>query len=168
MISLYGLPKNEDKFRRLIEFFKEVLGICRELGIEPIVDGGLAVFAYTQNTDLVINDIDTGFPEAEFPRMMKALGEKGIEHRLREWHVLQVIKEDLKIELGSIEYWYKDLPVETNVLQIDDYQVKLLSLNSLIELYRRGIEYFEGKQEVPDKARYDAYKMKYDLLIEKL
>ena len=163
-IAIKGFPRNKDKFIRLIEFFKEVLDICYSLNITPIVDGGLAVFVYTKNRDMVINDIDVGFPETEYPRMIKALDEKRISHKLREWHVLQVVRENLRIELGSVEYWYKDLPVECETLQIDNYKVKMLNLVCLKELYQRGIKYFANSELEADKPRFETYKAKYEML----
>src|SRR3989344_3256939 len=153
LVTLPGFPRNKDKFLRLIDFFKEVLDICDSLGIAPIVDGSLAVFVYTKNSDLVIGDIDAGFPETEFPKMIKILEEKGIDFKLMEWHVLRVLRDDLKIELGSVEYWYKDLPLSFKTLQIDDRRVKILSLDSLIEFYRMGMEDRAKKADEDENER---------------
>jgi len=161
MITLENFPRNKEKFIRLIEFFKEILQICIDLDIEPILDGSLGVFAYTKNPGIEVNDIDLSVPEGEYHTMMKALDAKGIGHKLREWHVLQVIKDDLKIELGSIEYWYKDLVVKCDLLQVDDYTVKILSLDGLKELYTRGLEYTANNlEEGNNKIKNASYKVK--------
>ena len=146
--------------------FKEVLEICDNLGVESIVDGGLAVFAYTQDSELVVGDIDTGFPEVDFPRMIKALEERGIEYKLMDWHVLRVLRDDLKIELGSVEYWYKDWPISLETLQLDTRQVKMLGLESLIEFYRRGMESKakEANESEGKRAKYEDLKAKYEKL----
>src|SRR5262245_55439174 len=135
MITLNHFPKNKDKFVRLIAFFKEVLDICNDLDIIPILNGSLAVFAYTENQEMNINDVDLSCSETEFPRIMNVLEERNISYKLRAWHVLQILKDDLKIEFDSMEYWYKDLPMDCETLQLNGYKINMLSLNSLKEFY---------------------------------
>ncbi len=165
MITLDGFPKNKDKYIKLLEFFKETLGICNELGIAPILDGSLAVFAYTRNQDMDVNDVDVSVPEAEFPRIIKVLEQKGIGFRLKEWHVLQALRDDLKIELGSQEYWSKDLPKDYEILLIDNYRVKMLSLHGLKEFYKQGMEDRAKGTEENDKIKYERLKAKYEMLV---
>lgn len=166
VIKLNGFPRNKDKLVRLIEFFKEILDICNNLNINPVLDGSLAVFAYTENRDMDVNDIDLSCPEAEFPRIIKILKEKGISYKLREWHVLQILKDDLKIDLGSAEHWLKDLPKDYENLQIDDYKMKMLSLSSLKEFYKRGMENraMKAKEDENERVKYGDLKVKYDTL----
>ena len=164
MITLNHFPKNKDKFIRLIEFFKEVLEICNDLKIAPVLDGSLAVFAYTKNQEMSVNDVDLSCSETEFPKIISALEEKRINYRVREWHVIQVLKDDLKIELGSTEYWYKDLPTDRETLQIDDYKITMLGLNSLRAFYRQAIEDRAKKTDVNEKIKYEALKAKYEML----
>lgn len=163
MITLDSFPKNKDFFIRLLEFFKEILDICNDLNIAPILDGSLAVFAYTKNRDIIVNDIDLSFTEAEYPKIIKILEEKEVNYKLREWHVLQVLKDDLKIELGSIEYWLEGLPIDCETLQIDEYRIKILSLRSLREFYKRGMEDMAKKAE-NERIKYEALKTKYEAL----
>ena len=66
-------------------------------------DGTLAVFAYTKNQNINVNDIDFACSETNFPRIISVLEERSISHRLKEWHMLQILKDDLKVELDSIE-----------------------------------------------------------------
>lgn len=164
MITLNGYPRNKNKVFRLIEFFKEILDICNALDITPVLDGSLAVFAYTADQAMLVNDVDLSCPEAEFPRIIDVLEEQGKSYKLREWHVLQILRDDLKIELGSIEYWYKDLPIDCETLEIDDYRIRMLGLSSLTEFYRRGMEDRAKKTEENEKIKYDALKGKYDAL----
>src|SRR5688572_30799223 len=140
MITLNHFPKNKDKFVRLIEFCKEVLDICNDLGLSPVLNGSLAVFAYTQNQEMNVNDVDLFCSEMDFPRIISVLEERKIGYKLREWHVLQILKDDLKVEMDSMEYWYKDLPMVYETLQVDHYKINMLDLNSLRELYRQGIK----------------------------
>src|SRR4030042_6688518 len=118
-IILQGFPRNKDKYVRLIEFFKEILDICGEIDIHPVVDGSLAVFAYTRNKNIDINDIDLSISETEFPKIIRVLKTKGIKYRSRDFHVLEVIKDDLKVGFGSADQWSTNLPTDYQTLQID-------------------------------------------------
>jgi hypothetical protein len=164
MITLGDFPKNKEKFIRLIEFFKEVLDICGELNISPLLNGSLAVFAYTGNHEMDVNDVDLACSETEFPRISSALAERCIGYKLREWHVLQILRNDLKIELDSVEYWYKGLPMDCETLQVDNYQVSMLDLNSLMEFYRQGVKDRADKTDENDKMKYKALKLKFEAL----
>jgi len=164
MILLNSFPKNMDKFPRLIEFCKEVLDICRDLDISPILEGSLAVFAYTGNQDLSVNDVDFACSEKEFPKIIAALETRSIGYKLKEWHVLQVWKEDLKVELDSIEYWYKGLSLVAETLQIGDHKINMLNLNSLKEFYRRGMKDTVNKTEENERRKYEGLRVKYEAL----
>ena len=164
MITIDNFPKNKDKYNRLIKFFEEILSICKDLNVTPILDGSLAVFAYTKNQDMDVNDIDTSVPEVEFPRIIKILEERGISYKLREWHVLQVLKDDLKIELGSAEYYLKNLPKSYETVQIGSYRIEVLSLDALREFYKQSMEDRAKGMEENDKIKYERLKVKYEAL----
>jgi len=164
MITLTGFPKNKDKYLRLALFAREILDICNDLGITPVLDGSLAVFAYTRDQDMDVNDIDLSCPEAEFPKIINALQARGISYKLREWRVLQISKDDLKIELGSREYWLKDLPMDLETLQLDGCIIHALSLNSLKEFYRRGMADRAAMNTDNDRTKYERLKAKYEAL----
>lgn len=162
MLRLESFPKNKNKFVRLIEFLKVLLDICSELNIAPVLDGSLAVFAYTQNREMIVNDIDLSCSEADFPRIIKALDERAIDYRLKEYHVLQALKDDLKVEFDSAEYWLEDLPADYVTLQVDDIRIKMLDLDSLKEFYKCGMQASETNEN--EQAKYGALKEKYSLL----
>jgi hypothetical protein len=164
MITLNHFPKNKNKFIRLIEFCKEVLDICNDLGVSPVLNGSLAVFAYTQNQDMNVNDVDLACSETEFPKIISALETRRISYKLKQWHVLQILKDDLKVELDSVEHWYKDLPMVCETLQIDNYRINMLGLNRLREFYRRGTNDRANKTEENEKMKYEALKAKYEAL----
>jgi hypothetical protein len=164
MITLDNFPINQDKFLRLIEFCKEVLDICNDLSISPVLNGSLAVFAYTKNQELNVNDVDLACSETKFPQIISALEERGISYKLKEWHVLQILKEDLKVELDSIEYWYKDISTDYEILQIDSYAINMLGLKSLKEFYKRGVKDTANKTEGNDIIKHEALKVKYAVL----
>jgi hypothetical protein len=164
MVVLNHFPKDKDRFLRLIEFCKEVLNICNDLGIAPILNGSLAVFAYTGSEDINVNDVDLACSETEFPKIITALQERSISYKLKEWHVLQIWKDDLKVELDSIEYWYKDLSMVGETLQIGEYRINMLNLNSLKELYGRGMRDTIDKTEENEKRKYEALRAKLEAL----
>jgi hypothetical protein len=164
MIVLNCFPKNKDKFLRLLEFCKEVLDIGNDLGISLILSGSLAIFAYTKNQEMSVNDVDLGCLETEFPKIISGLEERNISYRLKEWHVLQILKDDLKVELDSIEYWYKDLSLSGETLQIDHHRINMMSLKNLQELYKRGMKDTANKMEESEKRKYEALKEKYEAL----
>ncbi len=65
--------------------------------------------AYTPDSAIAVHDIDVNCPEAEFPRLRRALDANGIACELRDWHVLQVRPDDLKVEFGAIEVWLQGI-----------------------------------------------------------
>jgi hypothetical protein len=162
LLTLDGYPKNKAKFVRLIEFFKHIMDICRDLNITPVLNGSLAVFAYIGNQEMKVNDVDLSCSEADFPRIIKSLEEKGINYHLRDYHVLQVLEDDLKIDFDSAGYWLSDLPLNYTKLHVDDQQIKMLALDSLIAFYKRGMEDKEAK--TGERMKYKALKEKYELL----
>ena len=164
IVLLNCFPKNKDKFLRLIEFCKEVLDLCSDVGISPILNGSLAVFAYTKNQDMNIEDVDLACLETEFPKIISILEERNISYEWKEWHVLQILKDDLKIELDSIEYWYKDLSIVGEILQIDNHKVNMLGLHHLKEFYRRGMNATADRREENERKKYEALKGKYEAL----
>lgn len=157
-----GFPKNKNKFIRLIDFLKEILDICTDLGIAPVLDGSLAAFVYSGNHEMNVNDVDLSCPEADFPRIIKILEEKDIRYQLMEWHVLQIFKDDLKVEFGSAEYWLKNLQIGYETLQVGDYIINMLDLNSLREFYKQGMDDKAAKEN--ERMKYEALKEKYELL----
>jgi hypothetical protein len=157
-------PKNREYFSRLLEFCREVTAICNDLGIAPALNGSLAVFGYTQNQAMRVNDIDLACSELEFPRLSRALAAKGITHELKGWHVLQARKDDLKVEFDSMEYWMADLPEDYDTLMIDGYRLKVVGLSSLRELYRRGLEATASQSDEVNRAKYSAIADKYKTL----
>lgn len=111
-----------------------------------------------------VNDVDMSCSEKEFSKIIRALEERNISYKLREWHVLQVLKDDLKVELDSVEYWYKDLPISCETLQIDNYKINMLGLGSLKKFYKQGMKDRENRIEENEKAKYEALKAKYEAL----
>lgn len=157
-------PKNWEHFSNLLKFCKKVVAICNEIDILPVLSGSLAVFGYTQRQDMTVNDIDLACSELAFPRLSRALDAHGIAHALKQWHVLQVYKDALKVEFDSMEYWMAGLLEAYDTLVIDGYEFKVVSLSNLRELYRRGLEATASQSDEANRAKYSAIVNKYEAL----
>jgi len=148
----------------LIEFLTEVLKVLDELGITPFLSGSLAVYYYTREPNISVKDIDLACSERYFEKIIEVLEELEFDYKLRDWHVLQICKKGLKIELDSIEYWYQRIPTTGKSLKICENEVKILSLESLIEFYEMGMNDKAGKSH--QKKKYEDLRRKYQLLKE--
>lgn len=164
MIEVTSTPRNADHVRRLLDFARDVLAICDALGIDPILDSSLAVFAYTRDPSLEVHDIDLGCPEADFPRLRAALEARGIECRLKPWHVLQAHRDGLKIDFGATGHWNQNLPEGIEHARFGDITFRMVSLDALRELYRRGLADTEGKPDPADVYKHATYTEKLRLL----
>jgi hypothetical protein len=160
-------PQNAEHFSRLLEFCKEVLALCDDLGITPTLSGSLAVFGYTQDPAMQVNDIDLACSEQEFPRLGRALEAKGIACRLKGYHVLQARRDDLKVEFDSSEYWMAGLPETYHTLVVGGCAFQVVTLSSLTELYRRGYEATADLSDEANRAKHAAIGSKYAALKDK-
>jgi len=164
MYKYDGFPKNREKFIRLIEFFKRILRICNKIDISPVLVGSFAVFVYTRNREINVNDVDLICSEVDFQKIVKTLEGEKIEYELKEWQVLQVLEGDLKVEFGSAEYWLQNIPKDYETLKIDGLEIKMLGLNSLKELYQQGMADKAAKNKETSKIKYKELKEKFELL----
>lgn len=158
-------PHNNIFFARLLVFFKEILDICNDLDISPILVGSVAVLAYTKDPAIDVYDVDLAIPEAEYARITKIFEEKSIEYKLRNHHVLQAKRGDLKVELDSIEYWFRSIPLDCDTVQVDEHRVQILGLPSLTKFYAQGMEDRLKKSADPnERAKFEALRAKHTLL----
>lgn len=155
-------PNSSEHFSRLLAFCQEIMVICHDLSITPVLSGSLAVLGYTGIETMKVNDIDLACSEREFPRLSSALGEKGIAHEVKPWHVLQARRDDLKVEFDSLEYWMTGIPQDYHTLVVGGMSFRVVSLSSLRELYRRGLEATVGDEA--DRAKHRAIAEKYEAL----
>jgi len=156
MPSINNFPTNKEQFIRLTNFCKEIIDICNELKINPIVYGSLAVFAYTKEQKMKVNDIDMLILEKDFAKIIKVLMERKIQYNHdKRWHVLQILKDDLKIEFDSIDFWQKDLPQDFQELSFDGIHVRILSLNTLKKIYKKAYEVSKDNPE-GNKKKFEA------------
>lgn len=158
-------PHNNIFFARLLVFFKEILDICNDLDISPILVGSVAVLAYTKDPAVDVNDVDIAIPEAEYARIAKILEEKCIEYKIRNHHVLQAKRGDLRVELDSIEYWFRSIPLDCDTVRIGEHRVQILGLPSLTKFYAQAMKDRLKKSADPkERAKYEALKTKHTLL----
>ncbi len=157
-------PQNSEYFSRLLAFYQDIIPVCHDLHITPLLTGSLAVFGYTRNPMMRVNDIDLACSESVFPRLSCALAAQGMESEVKAWHVLQVRKDDLKVEFDSIEYWFAGVPADYDTLIIDEYVFNVVGLSSLQELYRRGLAEVARQRDPVSRAKYAAIAEKYALI----
>ena len=156
MLSINIFPSNKEHFIRLVEFCKEIIDLCDEQKIEAIIYGSLAVFVYTKNSNMNVNDIDILIKERDFKKIIKILNERRIRyHYDKRWHVLQILKNDLKLELDSIDFWQKGLARNYEELDLYGKRVKILSLNGLRKVYKKASEASEDNS-VGNKKKFEA------------
>jgi hypothetical protein len=149
-------PQNGAHFSGLLAFYKELTPVLDRLQVVPLLTGSLAVFGYTRNQTMRVNDIDLACHEATFPPLCAALVALGMEVRVTAWHVLQVRKAGLKIELDSLEHWLAGVPADYETLVIDECVFNIITLSSLKELYRRGLEETAQHRDAAGRAKHAA------------
>lgn len=164
IVLVHEHPQNQEHWTELQSFACEIIAICADLAIVPVLSGSLAVFAYTRQA-IPVNDIDLACSEADFPRLSAALTGQGIRTTLKAWHVLQAWRGALKVEFDAWEYWMADLPTtEADTLVIDGLTCRMVCLSNLKELYRRGLVATAGQEDAINQAKYAAIREKYTAL----
>lgn len=132
------------------------MDICDEQNLEPIVYGSLAVFVYTNNSKMNVNDIDMLISEKDFAKIIKVLKKRKIKYNHDEkWHVLQILKDELKIEFDSINFWQKDLPQDFQEIDFYGKTLKILSLDTLKNIYKKASEESQDKP-LGNKKKFEA------------
>ncbi|MBN1274941.1 hypothetical protein JXA12_01490 [Candidatus Woesearchaeota archaeon] len=71
-------PANAEHFYGLLAFAKKVFALFEANGIDFVVYGSFALFYYTKDASLSVNDIDVMVPVAARPRLVSSLREKGV------------------------------------------------------------------------------------------
>ena len=156
MIEVTTTPENQEHFTGLMSFAREVLAVCDEAGVRPILSGSLAVFAYTRDPTMEVRDVDLSCPESHFPRLRRALEGRGIGCRVRGWHVLQAVRGDLKVEFDATERWMRDIPERYEAAEIGDLRFRMVGVDGLRELYRRGLVDTAGEVDGNNQVKHRA------------
>lgn len=158
MLTITTKSKNNIIFLQLLKFYKEINEIFRELNIQPTIYGSLAVFVYTKDESMNINDIDVLISEKEFLRIITELEKQNIKYNYnKKWQVLQILKDELKIELDSIERWQPKLSKEYTQIKINNQIIEILNLKSLEKVYLNAAQVSKDKSK-SNKLKYKALK----------
>lgn len=166
VLTLQVLPRNRAHFDQLWAFCEEVLAVCDALGVAPVMNASLAVLAYTGCRDLEVHDVDLSCPEADFERIVMALDGTGVSCDVREWHVLELHRGELKVEFDSAEHWMLGLDGPNNEFEHGNARTAVVSRADLATLYQRGVEASVGRDDPEGHARYEDLRFKLQLLCE--
>ena len=133
--SMY--PKNRAHFKKLVQFGKEILKMCKKHSVTPVLYGSAAHFILTRDKKMNVHDLDFLVPadclpglynelkrkgakefvwimgKTHTPDLMKAAGRaKGkmiiTKFQDRDWSGIVVACGDLRVELDSMEAVYID------------------------------------------------------------
>ena len=153
-------PQNDDYFFQLLHFLKELLEMCIELKLEPVIYGSLAYAFYTNDESIYINDIDILVPESAFSSLIERITKHSdLRYEETDYHSIKVFKYKAKITFDAMEEYSKDLPRDFVKVILNDIPLTIVSLNSLKEMYNRG------KNTIPVKsAQYSTKLQRLDLL----
>lgn len=157
-------PHNREHVTRLLAFYRDIAPVCNDLHVTPLLSGSLAVFAYTRDQRMRVNDLDLACSESAFPRLHEALAARGMATEVKTWHVLQVRQDSLKAEFDALEYWYAGVSTDHDTLTIGGCAFNIVGLSSLRELYRRGLEAGAQQSDAASRAKYAAIAEKYAFL----
>jgi hypothetical protein len=143
------------KMDKLLHFGKEIISICEENGVTPIIYGSYLFCHYTKDKNVSPHDIDFYVPRGFNEKMIKIFEKNGIKYKyLKEWHCLILLRGDLKVDLGEINFLYKG-PKNFVNFNFDGMPIKALSLKGLISIYKDSIKL----SNEPEK-----YRIKYEKL----
>ncbi|MFH0970225.1 MAG: hypothetical protein V1776_02070 [Candidatus Diapherotrites archaeon] len=155
MIS--AVPSNKRHFRKLMEFFHDILRICRKAKANPVVYGSMAYFWHTLDTHAKINDVDLLVSEQAFPLIIEGLKKAKIQHRFyQKWRTIHVEKDGLKIELDSKEFWFHEKNEKCVRFNFGGLKIKSLNRNDLSRTYATAIR----------KKKNKDYEKKYEKLTD--
>jgi len=129
-------PANKEHFEKLIPFAQEIIALCKENKISPIIYGSFAHFYYTKDKSLNVNDIDLLIPKKEFPKILKEIKKKIKAEVILEGGTIIIKKGKIIIELDSSEENELN-KLQKNLIQIDFYgtDIKIIGLKDLENIY---------------------------------
>lgn len=135
--------------KKLKNFAKKIVKVCKSVNVNPILYGSLLYSHYAKDKKVKINDIDFYVPEDSLEKIIKILKEKKIKHKyFPKWYTLQMFEGKSKVELDSLEYWYKGKKDFKN-FDFNGLKIKSLSLKSLTKVYERA----SNSSDKPEKNR---------------
>lgn len=156
-------PANKEQFQKVLAFGDEILQLCSELSITPIVYGSLAYFAHTKDESLPVNDIDFLVPEKFFDQLLKKLSEmKGVTFEKMPYHSIEVYKDGIEMDLDSMEHFLDPRPRDASVVEINGREYRVVNKPALIQIYQEALD------NMPDERHLDDKRAKYQKKLDTL
>ncbi len=163
-LTVTGYPKNANHVRKLVTLCREILIVCDELNIQPVLSGCMAAFAYTNDPELEVADLDLSCSEKEFPALKSAIESRSVLVNVTSWHVLQVRDEELKIEFDSQEVWMADMDLAPLNVDLYGLRLRIVDHASLLELYRRAIKTLSETKDPLQRLKCRKLKITYSTI----
>ncbi len=145
--------QTDDRFSQLLAFADDVLTVCEAIGVDPFLDGSMAVRAVTQDSTITVRDIDLNCSEDDFPRLKHRLEEADIFCEVQPWHVLQARRDDLKVEFAATEFWMQSISGSYETIQLGGRTIRMVNREALRELYQRGFDATAGV--TPEREKHE-------------
>lgn len=133
----YIYPKNSVHFKKLILFAQEIIKICRENGVDPVIYGSFAHIYHTKDRSLTINDIDLIISKGSFSKIRRALKINIKAEIISDGGTIVVKKGNLIVELDSPRVISEKDLVKRNFEKVDFYgaQMRIAALSDLEKIY---------------------------------
>ena len=147
-------PKNKEHFKKLIPFVKKIFSLLRDNRIPFVIYSSYAVFHYTKDPNLEVNDLDVLIDQKKLPNVMEVLRKNKIKFKfLPEWETLIIKKGKLKLDIDWMGKGGKgikegNIPSKTISINFFGIPAKLVTLPDLCDTYLRGY-----KRTKEDKAK---------------
>jgi hypothetical protein len=127
--------------KKLLDFYKDIANIFDELNLNPIVYGSLAYYYHTRDNSISIHDFDLLIKESSFPKIVKLLDkQRGIRYKVMPYHSIEIFKDELKIDIDSLEYFLPKKSKATNEFSLKNVTFNIINKNSLIWIYQDALK----------------------------
>ena len=147
------IVKNNDLFEKLLEFYKELDLKIKSNWLDIYLYGSLSYLYYTNDSDIVVGDIDLITKEENLPKIIELFkDEKDIICEITDHNSVRLFKNWAKLSIHSLESANEIADFVSNVENIEINWVifKSLSLYDLIKFYKKWRDY-----DLPRKTWYD-------------
>jgi len=161
-------PKNEEAFKQVIAFGKEIKAIIDKVGVdEVLVYGSLAYFCHTQDVSLPVNDIDFLLDEKYFKELIPELEKlEDVRVEVKPYNSIELYKGDLEIDLDSIEHFLDPRSRKSVQYKIDGLKINVVSKEVLADIYQEALDNMPNEPHLDEKRR--KYQQKRDHLQNKV
>ena len=185
-------PKNKAHFKRLVQFGKEIIHVCKKHRATPVFYGSVAHFMLTQDKSMKVNDLDFYVPGDKVSgiyRELKRKGAKEFDWIVGKTHTPDVMKAakrtkgllivkfpdsesmiavngDLRVELDDNKDFIKEFGRNPNLLVPLDFageKIKMVSLSTMGKIYKSAYAREKGK----DKEKIRRKMSKFEAYIRK-